>query len=89
MASQSEILKQLFKTVKGDKHGKMLLHLVALEWCVTKDHLAVVEKLLEAGADVDQADQYGSTPLSTAAMYGHNSIVERLLEAGADKHKAT
>jgi len=49
-------------------------------------HLAVVTKLVAAGADVDKAKTTsGSTPLYIAAQKGHTAIVSKLLQHGADK----
>ena len=40
--------------------------------------------LLEKGADVDSADKReGRTPLSWAAVRGHEAVVKLLLEKGA------
>ena len=44
----------------------------------------IMERLLEAGADVDAAEEDGSTALHVAARMARLSVVERLLEAGAD-----
>lgn len=40
--------------------------------------------LLEAGAEVNQANNNGKTPLMAAAQEGHEKVVKALLEAGAD-----
>ena len=40
--------------------------------------------LLEAKADVESRDEYGHTPLWTAAYNGHDAVVRLLLEAKAD-----
>ena len=45
--------------------------------------LEEVERLLEAGADVNWQDEYGDTALYYAVMGGHISIVELLKAAGA------
>ena len=42
------------------------------------------EKLLEAGADVNQASHQGLTPLIYACYYGDSLLTQKLLEAGAD-----
>lgn len=45
---------------------------------------AVVEQLLQAGAEPNVVRFDGSTPLMTAAAIGYKSIVESLLDAGAN-----
>ena len=49
---------------------------------------ALTKKLIEANADIDQADNEGRNPLYVAAQEGHDKVVELLLTAGADKDKA-
>lgn len=46
-------------------------------------HMAVVERLLKAGVDVNASGNgQGDTALSAAAACGHAAVVERLLKAG-------
>jgi ankyrin repeat protein len=47
-----------------------------------------VRALIELGADVNQANDYGTTPLYTAAEKGHEAIVRALIDFGADVNKA-
>jgi ankyrin repeat protein len=49
-----------------------------------KGHKAIVELLLENGANADSKDDKGLTPLLWAADKGHKGIVELLLENGAN-----
>ena len=46
-------------------------------------HHAVVEALLEGGADPDAKNKSGVSPLATAACKGHLEAVDALLCAGA------
>ncbi len=45
----------------------------------------IMNLLIEAGADKDAKDQYGTTALGIAAFSDNPEIVKLLLEAGADK----
>ena len=47
-----------------------------------------MEELWKAGANVNQANSYGITPLSAASSNGRTEVVEKLLEAGADVNRA-
>ncbi len=46
-------------------------------------HLAIVEFMLESGADVNQKDAAGNTALMEASLRGHGDVVRLLLNGGA------
>jgi len=50
--------------------------------------VAIVRRLIEAGAPVDTADAHGNTPLFRAVLdsCGRGEVIEQLLAAGADRH---
>jgi cytohesin len=52
-------------------------------------HEAVVQSLIEAGADVNKVNDNGMTPLYVGAQEGHEAILQALIEAGADISMAT
>src|SRR2546421_11900067 len=54
-----------------------------LSCAAQKGHKAVVQLLLEKGADVESNDKNGWTPLHWAAVEGHEGVVKLLLEKGA------
>jgi ankyrin repeat protein len=45
----------------------------------------VVKLLLQAGAEVDKANDEIGTPLQEARMQGHEAVVAALIAAGANK----
>jgi cytohesin len=49
--------------------------------------VARIRALVEAGADVNESDESGVTPLFVAAYSGHAEAVAALLEMGADVHR--
>ena len=46
----------------------------------------IIRSLIAAGANVHAEDEYGRTPLHTAAKEGHTKLILILIEAGADIH---
>jgi len=52
-----------------------------------KQHpVSVVQKLINAGADVNTKDQRGMTPFLVCCTSGRQDIIDGLLKAGADTH---
>ncbi|NOT28164.1 MAG: hypothetical protein HOP16_18945 [Acidobacteria bacterium] len=56
----------------------------ALHWAAHLDDLAAADLLIQAGADVKVANDYGITPLSLACTNASPAMVARLLKGGAD-----
>lgn len=56
----------------------------ALQLAANRGALALVQRLLESGALVDAADQWGQTALMRAAYNAHHRIIEVLVGAGAN-----
>ena len=50
-------------------------------------HLAVVQYLIQQGADKNKAKNNGTTPLIIAAQEGQLKVVQCLVQQGADKGK--
>ncbi len=55
-----------------------------LQWAVYKGDAAEVKRLLDAGADVSIANDYGATAMSLASEVGDGAIIQLLLDAGAN-----
>jgi ankyrin repeat protein len=49
----------------------------------------VVALLLRCGADIDQGNSNGLTPLQAAAIRGHTAVVKELLQRGASLDAGT
>ena len=60
----------------------------ALSAAATNNHFAVVQYLVEQGADMEKDDMYGCTPLLYACDYNCFEVAVFLLEQGADRDKA-
>lgn len=67
--------QQLLNT--GDSNGRAPLH-----WAVRQGDSRIVQRLIEAGALVNQPNEYQFTPLHWAAQYGFPDNVRLLVEAG-------
>jgi uncharacterized protein len=64
--------------------------MTAVHWAAQAGHVAILELLLDAGAEVDSATRIGSyTPLHLASGQANRAIVEKLLESGADVNATT
>lgn len=52
--------------------------------CNIENPLKIIKVLLDAGANVDHADDNGTSPLHWAALSGNKKSVQQLIAAGAD-----
>jgi ankyrin repeat protein len=52
-----------------------------------KGHLNIVKELINAGAYIDELNEYLQTPLHIVCKSGHLNIVQELINAGADANK--
>ena len=57
---------------------------VNLNLAVLQGNLNAVKQHIKAGTDLNEKDQFGSTPLIIAVTFGKNEIVKELIKAGAD-----
>uniref|UniRef100_A0A336MN10 Poly [ADP-ribose] polymerase n=1 Tax=Culicoides sonorensis TaxID=179676 RepID=A0A336MN10_CULSO len=63
-------------------------HSTPLHFSAGYNRIAVVEILLENGADVSKADKGGLVPLHNSASYGHYEVTELLIKYGANVNVA-
>jgi ankyrin repeat protein len=54
----------------------------ALHWATRNDDVALVDRLIRAGANARATNRYGVTPIALACENGSAAVVERLLKAG-------
>jgi ankyrin repeat protein len=90
-AARSEVVKRLLSR-QVDVNARYPNDLTLLMWACGPDEAApeaeavkVVQRLLEAGAAIDDHDDRGRTALMIAAEGGHAQIVDLLLARGADR----
>ncbi|KAH0558926.1 hypothetical protein GP486_004447 [Trichoglossum hirsutum] len=72
------LLKRVHVEARNPQYGY-----AALVWAAKNGHLAVVEVLLENGADVNASNTDALTALQLAAESGHETVVQLLIRKGA------
>jgi len=60
----------------------------ALHWAVYHRDVALVKRLLAAGAKVAVVNDFGSSPMQEAAITGNKAVIKLLLDAGANVESA-
>jgi ankyrin repeat protein len=60
----------------------------ALHWAAYRDNLNIADLLIDGGAQVDAANDYGVTPLSMASTNGSAAMITKLIKAGASPNLA-
>ncbi len=57
---------------------------VDLHTATFMNNIAAVKQNIDAGVDINKKDQYGSTPLIVASLFGKTEIASLLIDADAD-----
>ncbi|KAK4232857.1 hypothetical protein C8A03DRAFT_39490, partial [Achaetomium macrosporum] len=57
-----------------------------LDLCCAQGNFELVEKILDAGVDIEAKSGVGRTPLYSASRYGRSWLVQLLLDRGAQVH---
>ena len=78
----ADIVRLLLR--KGASPNNIANGMAALHWVAREDSPAVVQLLLDGGADINIRSSDGKTPLHEAAANGTKEMVEFLLSRGAD-----
>jgi len=73
------LLIALAACVQDNSRPGVGIHLAALQ-----GNVEVIRQHIEAGSDLNEKDDYGSTPLIIAATFGKTEVAKALIEAGAD-----
>ena len=64
-------------------------HCMTLVEAAKKGEVAIVQEFIADGADIDQTDENGWTPICCAACNGHEKVVQILVQNNVDLDKAT
>ena len=70
--------------VNGDVNARRPDGSTPLQWAVYEGKTAEVRRLIDAGADVTLANEYGASAMSLAAEVADTAVLKMLLDAGAD-----
>jgi ankyrin repeat protein len=86
VANQPDIAKILVEHPNINVNVRDTTGSTALNLAVSEpDMLPVIKLLIEKGANIDNADTMGETPLMLATLSDNKEIVEFLVDSGADK----
>ena len=80
---ETETVRYLVSLPEVDMNQRGLSGRTALHNAVLKVHAAMVELLIDAGADIETKDEMGRSPLHVACRSGELAVVKMLVEAGA------
>ncbi len=67
------------KSLRGPL-GQSILH-----WLCLEADVAIIERALKAGVELDAQDELGNTPLMEAATAGRTDVIPVLIAAGASR----
>jgi len=79
-----DILIEAGKKVNIKNYFKNLLLYALYQRELYDKYILLVNKLIDAGVDVDIQDRTGYSPLYLASTYGYDGLVEKLIDAGAN-----
>jgi ankyrin repeat protein len=83
-ASDQKAASQMLRDKPDWLHTKSSIGETALHYLVIENDIEAVKFLIDKGAEVDNRDDWGGTPLMHAAQLGHVDMCLLLMEKGAD-----
>ncbi|CAI5456054.1 unnamed protein product [Caenorhabditis angaria] len=78
-----EVVKEL---VNADNLNEVYNGRTAIQIASDYGHVNIVEFLIGMGANINDVDRYGITPLLSAVWEGHVAVVKLLLAHGANRN---
>ena len=83
-----EKIKEILNTKKEENllSKKDYLKRTILYIAARNGYYDLVKYLIEIGADINEIQSTGSTPLHAASYFGHESVVKLLLENGSNPY---
>lgn len=79
LAGHEDVVRLLLPHVIGNVHWLDKEKRTMLHWSAIKGYVSIVRLLLDHGADTETIDNMGNTPVSLAALGGHEGCVRMLL----------
>jgi len=66
------------ENIYKDDYGRSALHM-----CVINNHIDIIDKLIDAGMDINDKDNDHHTALHLALKYSNRNCIKKLLDTGA------
>ncbi|PIC16462.1 hypothetical protein B9Z55_023054 [Caenorhabditis nigoni] len=82
---QNGELDAVKKSVNAENVHEVYNGRTAVQIAADYGQTAVIDYLISIGANIQEKDKYGITPLLSAVWEGHHDAVKLLLEHGADR----
>ncbi|EDV26079.1 Myotrophin [Trichoplax sp. H2] len=81
-----EAVKMTISSQNIDVNGQLQSGRMPLHYAADYGQAKVMDYLLDQGANINQLDKHGISPLLAAIWEGHTNCVKLLIDRGADKN---